>query len=396
MRRYVVIGNGAAGLSAVRAIREVDRAGSIALVGEEPYPSYSKVLLTHYIAGRLSREDVFLVDEGFERRYGVDVLLGTRAATLDPEESRVDLSDGRSLRYDALLIAAGAYPVLPLAFRRRVDGVIGLRTLDDARRLRNAALSGERVVIVGGGLVGIKLGCALREAGLSPELLVSSSRILSQVADHEAAMIIQQHLSDNGLRLRFGVDVKELAVGPRGLEGLVLTDGSFAPCRLVAVCKGVRPATELVKGLAEVRQGIAVNEGMQTSIPGVYAAGDVAETRDVSTGVRGVRAIWPHAIAEGRVAGINMSGGSAAFPGSLARNALEILGLPFVSMGITSVPPDPEWRCVTRRSRSSYLKLVLRQDEIVGAVLLGSVRMAGRVQAAIRKGDKQWRDRIPI
>ncbi len=393
-KEYVVIGNSVAGLSAVRAIRAIDREGSITVVSEERHLPYSRVLLTHYVAGKLRTDDLFLIQEAFYQKMRVRLLRGVRAVRVVPGERGVELDDGRWLRYDAVLVATGARPYFPAVFARGPEGVLGLRTLEDAVRIREAALSGSQIAIVGGGPVGIKLACALQEAGLSPTLLVSSPHILSQVADQEAAAIIERHLARAGVRVRCGVNVEELVAGRRGLQALMLSDGSVLACDMVVVCKGVRPQVELVAGRVRVRRGVVVDAGMRTSAPGVFAAGDVVEVRDLITGEERPSAIWPHAAAQGRVAGTNMAGGRVAFPGALQRNALEVLGLPVVAMGVTRVPADPAWECVITRSKVAYRKLVLKRGRLVGAVLVGDVEGAGIIQAAIRRGDAGWRQLV--
>jgi len=396
LRRYVVVGNSAAGVSAIRSIRAYDGSGPITLVSEEPHPFYSRVLLTHYVAGRVPRERLFLVGEGFYRVHGVEVLLGVRAVGLDVYGRRLELSDGRVIPYDVLLVATGARPVLARPFSPAREGVMGLRFLGDAERLRRATAAGARVAVVGGGPAGIKLACALREAGGNPTLLVSSPHILSQVADDEAALLLESRLAAHGLRVRCGVEVREVAGGPHGVEGLVLSDGTCVACDLVVVCKGVEPRAELLAGKAEVRRGVVVDDRMRTSLPEVYAAGDVVECTDVAWGQGRVGAIWPHAVAQGKVAGANMAGVHLLFRGALARNSLDVFGLPFVSMGVTRVPPEPGWGSQVLRDGDAYLKLVFRGGRIVGAVLVGCAGLAGVIQAAIRRGDGAWQQRIAI
>ncbi|MEW5934809.1 MAG: FAD-dependent oxidoreductase, partial [Bacillota bacterium] len=153
----MVVGSSAAGLSAIRAIRRLDPCGSITVVDEEPRPAYSRVLLTHYIAGRVAERDLFLVEEEFYRSYGVRALLGVRATGLDPGRRQLYLADGRVLDYDSLLVATGARAVVPSWSAARTGDVTGLRTREDAVRIRNAALAGRRAVIAGGGPVGVKL-----------------------------------------------------------------------------------------------------------------------------------------------------------------------------------------------------------------------------------------------
>lgn len=385
---YVVVGGSVAGLSAIRSIRRRDPEGCVTVVDEDPHPAYSRVLLTDYICGRASEADMVLADEQFFRNHGVTALLGVRAEEVDPDARRLHLADGRVVRYDALLIATGARPVLPRGALR--SGVTGLRTREDADRIRRAALAGQHVVIAGGGPVGVKLACALRQLGLVPTLVAASSHLLSRVVDREASLMVERHLVSRGVRVRCGVEVGGWSGGAQGLEEVLLTDGSTLPCALLVWCKGVEPRTELVTGRVAVRRGIQVDRGMRTSVPGVYAAGDVAECTDIWGEGTMVSAIWAHAAAQGRVAGANMAGGRETFSGVLPRNAMDVLGLPIVSLGRVDAPAADGWSVITRRSHGSYLKLVVRGDDLVGALLVGCPRLAGPLQAAIRKGGRVW------
>lgn len=386
-RRYVIVGNSAAGLAALRAIRALDDAGQVTLVAAEARPAYSRVLLTPFIAGRLPEEALYLADAGEYRRLRAELLSGVAAAALDVSRREVMLDDGRVLPYDALLLATGACAAFPRGTPVGLTGIQGLRTLEDARAIREAVARRRRVAVIGAGPVGLKLTCALCEAGAPPDVVVASSHILSQVADGEAAAIVQAHLGRYGVRFHLDAAVQELVEGADGLEALGLTDGSGLPCGLAVYCKGAEPAVALAAGQVETGVGVRVDDAMRTSAEGVYTAGDVAEVWDVVACRRRVGAIWPHAVAQGRVAGTNMAGGDARFRGGLQRNAADVLGLPFVSMGHVRVRYGDGCDAVVERTGRRYRKLVLREGRLVGAVLVGDVSEAGRLQAAIRKDE---------
>lgn len=387
IRRYVIVGNSAAGLAALRAIRTLDDNGHVTVVSAEPRPVYSRVLLTPFIAGRLPEKALYLADAGEYRKLRAKLLSGVTAAALDASRREVVLDDGRVLSYDALLIATGACAAFPRGTPVGLSGIQGLRTLEDARAIREAVARRRKVVVVGAGPVGLKLTCALCEAGASPDVVVTSSHILSQVADAEAAAIVQAHLGRHGVRFRLDAAVQEVVEGPNGLEALGLTDGSRLQCGLAVYCKGAEPAVALAEGQVETGVGVRVDHAMRTSAEGVYAAGDVAEVWDVVARCRRVGAIWPHAVAQGRVAGSNMAGGDVRFRGGLQRNAADVLGLPLVSMGQVKVRHEDGCEAVVERTGHRYRKLVFREGRLVGAVLVGNVGEAGRLQAAIRKDE---------
>lgn len=385
MAKFVIIGASAAGTAAIREIRALDREGDITLISEENHRPYSKVLLTQYIAGRVPFQNLFLDDEDFFSRMKVNAVMGTKAVRIDPDRRTVELENGRLVPYERLLLATGGAPSISGDLGQDPD-VTGLRTISDAEAIKRRALEGAAIAISGGGLVGIKLACGLREAGATPELIVSSPHILSQVADDEAAILAERQLEMYGVRVRTGVDVKGVLRGPGGLEGISLSDGGTLPCRMLAVCKGVKPNSGPVSNHLPAWRGVRVDARMRTGLPGVFAAGDVAETQDLTSGEFRVLAIWPHAVAQGRIAGRNMAGRPENYAGSLPRNALEILGLPFISMGAIHVPAKGgDWDVAIERGPGTYRKLIYRRGRLVGAVLVGSVLEAGRLQAEIRR-----------
>ncbi|MBM4331974.1 MAG: NAD(P)/FAD-dependent oxidoreductase [Deltaproteobacteria bacterium] len=397
MAKYVIIGNSAAGLAGVKAIRSKDPCGEVTIISDEKHFPYSRVLLTHYIAGHIKIEDFFLEDRDLFIRLKVNQLLGTRAIAIHPLHRTVELETGQAITYETLLIATGGLPAFPINLPAKIKGITGLRTIEDAINIRQQAMAGAKVVIWGGGLVGVKLACALHEAGNSPEMIVSSPHLLSQVADDEGGRLVQQHMERHGLRIRCSADVVRVVQDSAGgLKSTILNNGEEIPCHLLVVCKGVRPNTSLVDKLLSGSGGIPVDSRMRTRLPNIYAAGDVANTYDITRQESCSMPIWPHAVAQGRTAGLNMAGEKARYRGSLPRNALEILGLPFISMGIVQAPAQEEWEVSIHRQGNNYQKLVYFQGRLVGAMLTDRVEPAGRLQASIRSAAGDWFDQYSV
>ncbi len=383
MTSHLIIGLNVAGIAAMKAIREIEPGGRIVAVSAEAQLPYSRVLLPRYLGGKTTPESMLLEPAEFYEVRGTRVFWGRRVVSLDAAQRRAVLDDGETIDFDRALIAAGARPTVPRDLAG--PGVTGLRTGEDAAFIRERVRGGARVAIAGGGPVGVKTACALAELGVRPALIVASGRILSQIADNEAAFLAQRCLEQRGVEVRLGADIVRAVRGPGGLEGLELGDGAALPCGLLVVCKGVTPNVAGLPPAVQGRSGVAVDDTMATRVPGLYAAGDVAEARDLLDGQPRVTAIFPGAAAQGRIAGKNMAGATAVFEGSIPRNALDLPGLPLISIGRVGAPLDARHAVRVTRTTGSYRKLVYRDGLLIGALLVGEVMDAGLLQACIRR-----------
>jgi NAD(P)H-nitrite reductase large subunit len=389
MSKYLIIGNSTAGLSAARALTERDPGASMTVISAERNLPYSRVLLTHLIAGKATRRTLDLVGPDFYRQVGITLLQGMRVVCIDPGDKCVTLESGERLSYGALLISTGSSPVFPAGLSPADPHVAGLRTLEDCDKILRHAAPSAVVAVIGGGPVGVKLACALREAGAAVHMIVSSPQLLSQVADDEAAGMVQKRMEERGIRIKIGVDLSRLEPGSRGAATLLLNDGMELGCSLAVFCKGVRPNTEILPGLQPPGGGIRVDRFMRSAYADIYAAGDAAETFEITRRQYCTAATWPHAVQQGRLAGMNMAGCEAPYGGSLFRNAMEIFGLPFISIGICRTSAGGNWDVEISRDRSVYRKLIYRGNRLVGAQLVGRVGEAGALQAEIRRGAAQ-------
>lgn len=385
MSKYMIIGNSAAGLAATQALKAHDPAAAVTVISAERRLPYSRVLLTDLIAGKIKRSRLDLVEPDFYQRTGINLIAGLPAVSIDHRSHVVTLAGGDQLPYTKLLLAAGSVPVFPHGYTPAVPQVTGLRTLEDADKILCRARPEARVAVVGGGPVGVKLACALREAGAIPELIVGSPQILSQVADDEAAYLVQKRMAEYGVRIRTGVSLAYLELNPDGTGTLFLSDKTELCCNLVVFCKGVRPNTETFGMLFSPDRAIRVDKWMRTAFEDIYAAGDLAETFEITRRTYCLAATWPHAVKQGRLAGMNMAGRRVAYSGSLFRNAMEIFGLPFISIGLIRASSGGNWDVRINRHGLSYRKLVYRDGRLVGAQLVGEVGEAGALQAEIRR-----------
>ncbi|NIS62828.1 MAG: FAD-dependent oxidoreductase [Proteobacteria bacterium] len=382
--RYIIIGGSAAGVSAIEAIRSLDRTSQIELFTDEETPLYSRVLLTYYIAGAISKEELHFRPLEFFKENGVTPHLGTKVRTVSPDSKSIHTEDGKNHSFNKLLIATGSSPkVLDIPGVDK-EGVYGLRNMEHAQNILKHSEKTGVVCILGGGLIGLRDGYALAARGLKVKMIVRSNRVLSQMLDEESSAMVQERLQEHGIEIKTGRDAVEI-LGNRSAEGVVLDNGEKVDCQMVIIGKGVDPNVGLVSSTGiEVKEGIVADEHMRTSVPDIYVAGDVAQTYDISRDRTAINAIWPCAFEQGRIAGLNMAGQEAKYVGSFRMNSLDIYGLPAVSMGVTR-PNGDGLQEVKRRTRDTYRKLVLEDGRIVGAIFVGQIQKAGFLSTLLRK-----------
>ena len=383
-KHLLVIGAGVAGLSACRAIREVDEEVPVTLVSDEEDPFYSRPLVCHaFDTSRSPGKHAFL-DEDRTRSLGIRLILGKRVIAAAPGRTdAVVLDDGSVVSFTSLLIATGGRPVIPDIPGAGLDGICGMRNLRDVERIRTRFSQGEEVLVLGGGNVGLQAAEALHGLGASVTVLVRSPFLLSQAGDERSGEIYRSLFRERGINVMTGVAEKRF-IGRESVEYLECLDKegntSRLSARVVVVGKGVRPDLSLAESLGiRTNRGIMVDERMSTDRNGVFAAGDVAETVDMGTGEGTVNALWPCAGEQGAVAGLNMAGREAGYGGSLRMNAMEFFGLPMISMGRIRAGGDDEVLEFVGEEKDvpMYRKIVLDENRVKGVILLGDVGQAG-------------------
>lgn len=386
-RRHVIVGCGAAGWSAVQAIRSYDRESAITLVSGEAAPPYARMLLSYWLEGKAGEEAMCPFPAGHFEGLGVEVLSGQRATGLDPLRRLISLADGRQLSYDELLIATGASPSRPSITGLDLPGVFNLWTLDDVRGILATIRQGGEAVIIGAGFIGMQAVDALCKRGMGCTVVEVLPQVLPRILDVEAARLVEIMLRERGARVLTSSRVTEIRRAGRRTKRkeVVLGDGRALPADLVVTATGLRPNVDLARAAGlKTATGILVDDALRTSVPHIYAAGDVAEGRDLSTGRGAVHATWPTAVDQGRTAGLNMAGVAVSYPGSLSMNTVEVLGLPLASAGLFE-GENLEFQKHQEAAGRVYRKLAFRDGRLVGAILVGETGDIGLLQAMIRQ-----------
>ncbi len=395
-----IIGSSIAARSAVGTLCGRLKPGDrVVVITRDARPFYSRVLLPDFIAGHVSMEDLDISgrrdpQQDLEELLGVRIVHGT-AVGLDVGGRRVLMERGDPVHFDRLLIATGASPAEPDLPGAGLPHIHTLRNLEDALAVRQAALQAasgaDRCLVLGGGLVSLKAAWALGQLGCKVSLLASSRRLLSRVADEPAARMLAETFRANGVEVRLGVGVSRFIGDDRGVSGVELEDGSRVAGALVVVGKGVRPNLDALAGSGmKTDRGILVDHRMETSIEGIYAAGDVAQAPGALSGAPELFTLWPDASIQGRVAGSSLLGGRMRYPGGLSANSVVFYSRPLICIGCVR-EEDLEGCTVFSRldpDASVYRKVVVRDRKLVGLVMFGDIRFAGMAYWDIMSGSE--------
>lgn len=365
--KYVIIGAGPAGLNAAATLRQVDPGGVVTLLSGEGTPPYAKMVLPYLLAGVMEEKNLYLpVPEG------VNFRMDRKVIQINTKRQTIETDNGETVEYDKLLVATGGVPERPTIKGSDYPFVLTIRDLPDVQRIQKLLKRKKgHAVIAGAGPVSMETGEALHKLGMKITLVVTSNRVFSTMLDVQAAAVVEDHLQRQEVDILKGEDI--VRIGAKGK--VTLSSGATLESNLVIFGKGVSPCVAFLadSGLA-VRRGITVNEHMETNIPGIFAAGDAVETKDLVVGDQRVNALWPVAVEQGRIAALNMAGIEACYEGSLSRNIMRVFGLSILVAG-QGRADGPEIR--VSAGLGFYHKIVLDKGVLIGFIFIGDVRNEG-------------------
>ena len=386
MAKYVIVGASAAGVGAVEAIRVVDPVGTITIVTEEACAYYSRPMISDFVSGKADLQKMKCKTDDFFTKHGAEVLMNNKVTSLNIEEKTLTLEDGEKISYEKLLLATGGKPFVPKMEGQEKDGVFTFTTLSDAQRLaaKIDSINARSAVVIGAGLIGISVTEALVKRGLKVTVVELQEKILSLLLDPKASDMVEAVIRKAGVIFATGQSVQKILGRPENdsaVGGVVLTKGETVPSDLVVVAIGVIPRTELVVGTSvKTNRGIVVDNTLQTSVPDVYASGDVAEAFDFILNMNRLLPLWPLAVEEGRVAGSNMAGKKATYVGGTNMSSLKYFGIPIVSIGNANPKADDTTVEVMVKldvENNVYKKLVLKNNIIIGMTMVNCIERAG-------------------
>jgi NAD(P)H-nitrite reductase large subunit len=387
LKRYLIIGNSAAGVSAAKSIREIDSQNPITIFSDELPFAYSRPLTSYFLAGKVKKAQLVYKDESFYFSNQIKVVSGCKVSSVNPSKKLVLLEDGRQFSYSKLLIATGASSFLPEIKGIGLEGVYVFRTIEDAEQMVDRAKKSKKAVIVGGGFVGMKAASALADRGLEIEVVIKSKHILSRMLDSQSGKILGRFLSSKGWKFHYQREVVSIEGDEsKGVKKVVLDNGKTIDCQMVVIGKGVRPNIIPIEGL-KVNKGIVVDEYLQTNLLDIWAAGDVAEVYDIACQSPNVIALWPVANLQGKIAGANMAGLRLVYEGGINKNSIQFYDLPLISVGVVNPRDKGKYEVLidSEPAQNIYRKILIQDNKVKGAIFLKQIDRVGIITSLVKE-----------
>jgi nitrite reductase (NADH) large subunit len=368
--RLVVVGNGMAGMRAVEELlsRAPDRY-DITVIGAEPHPNYSRILLSSVLAGEKTVAEIVINPRSWYDRHGIRLLAGKRAVAIDRAARQVVLENNDAIAYDKLLLSTGSKPLAPPIAGLGLVNVRAFRDIADVEAMIEAARTQRRAVVIGGGLLGLEAAWGLKRRGMAVTLVHLMPTLMERQLDIAAGTLLYRDLDARGIAFVLNSQTEEI-LGTDRAEAILLADGRRIPADLVVLAVGIRPNIDLARRAElDVNRGILVGDDMATSDPDIYAIGECIEHNGQVFGL--VSPLWQQA----KVCGARLAGDSAAvYVPPPAFTSLKITGVDVFSAGVLAVADEADEEITLHDAkRGLYKKIILRNDRVVGSVLYGSV-----------------------
>jgi NAD(P)H-nitrite reductase large subunit len=385
--KYVIIGNGIAGIHAAETIRKMDPTGSMAIIAAETFPPYCRPMISMVLEGNLPESRLRIRPSTFYEKNDIKPYIGHRATTIDVKGQSVTTDHGKRIYYEKLLIACGADPRPISAEGIHLKNILFMRTQAHVQQMIEALPVVKHALVLGGGLVGFKAAYGLLRRGVQVTMLIASNHPLTMQVDSIAGKMIRSELESKGLTVKTGLEV--MAFNGNGkVKNALLSDGSTQRCDLCVIGKGVEPVKSFIPtDDIQTDWGVTVNPHMETSASNVFAAGDIAETMDIVRKTPWVNAIWPEAVHQGRVAGMNMTGRPVIYRGSLGRNVIRIFDMDIMTAGLVTGEDKKGFEAIqkTDLKHQLYRKIVFEGDKIVGFILVNGIEQGGILTSLIQR-----------
>ena len=378
---YAIIGGGAAGLNAAKAIRERDKTGSIYMLSNEAYPAYNRPMLTKSLVAGLDAEQIAVQEASWYEENNICLLLGKNVVSIDTEKKEIHTDDGAKFKYTKLIYALGSECFIPPIQGADQPEVIAIRRLSDTQKVTELLPQTKEAVVIGGGVLGLEAAWELKKARCKVTVLELAPRLMGRQLDEGAGEMIKAVSEAQGITIHTGVQIEAIE-GDGHVTGVRLGDGRVFPAQLVIVSCGVRANVAVAKAAGiETDRAVVVNSRMETSATDVYACGDCAQYQGINY------AIWPQAVEEGKTAGANAAGETLEYTGVPAALTFHGMNTALFAIGDNGSHPDLVYRTVEFKdmARKQYEKYYFRNNRLCGAILIGDVSRMGEMTEAVEK-----------
>lgn len=372
MYDYLIIGNGIAGLSATEEIRKKDANAKILIVSAEKPSTYWRTRLSDLISKEFNDDDIYVKKEPWYSERHIDERLQTAVDKLDLDRNVAVLSDGEEIEYAKALLATGAHPFVPPIKNISSDGVFAIRTIDDLMNFKDYVNGKDKVVVIGGGILGLEAAYSAKLLGKKVTVIESFDYLLSRQLDQDLSQKLESTLNDMGISTYTGKNTSEILSKDGKVIGVKLDDGSTIDADAIMVQAGVRSNVEVAKNSGlEVDRGIIVDDTLQTEKENVFAAGDCAQIGNFTIG------LWTSSQEMGKIAGHNMTGSNECYEKPKPFSTLMIGDTKIFSAGITSGEGIEE---ISSEKDGNIYKLFKMSDQYVGGILWGDIKYQNDVK----------------
>ncbi|CCQ92564.1 FAD-dependent pyridine nucleotide-disulphide oxidoreductase [[Clostridium] ultunense Esp] len=373
--KYLIIGNGIAGLSAAKEIRNNDNQGSITMISSEAYHTYYRVRLTEYLSKDFREEELLVNKDSWYEEKNIKVLLNKIVEKIDIDNSKIRLDDGVEIGYEKLLLATGSRPFIPPIAGKFKQGVLALRTLRDLRYIRNYFDKCKNITVIGGGLLGLEAAWSLKKLGKNISIVEFAPYLLPRQLDEELSNKLKEKLEEEGFKIYLSSAAEEI-LGKDRANGILLNNGKKLKTDGILFSVGIRPNVDLIRDTKiEFNKGIIVDKNLRTNIENIYAAGDVVEIDGSVIG------LWTSANEQGKVAGANMSGKLLEYTEAKLFTSLLLGDIKLFSVGeIREFDRFFEYK---DESKDIHHKLFTTRGKLTGGILFGDTRDMGKLKRSV-------------
>ncbi len=390
MKENIIIGNGVAGIKAAETIRKYDNNCKIIILGEENYPFYYRPQLQRFVSGMVDEEELWGKKKDFYEKNNINLLLGKKVTKINSGKNEIILQDGTVINYDSLLISTGGsikrrkYPGSDLN-----GGIVGLRTIDDAKRIKERLKSAKNAIVVGEDFLALSLAEALNGSGLEVTYLISGDRLWPDVMDKDASSVLEIKLKESDIKIQHNTDIKEVVIKNKTVHGVITTNDKFIECQILGIVDKLQPNIDFLnESGVNTDNGVLVDNKMRTNIDNIYAAGDVAQLQTIlNDETPKINIRWLKAWKQGQVAGSNITENGDEYDDVSCISSTQICGVDLISIGISN-PLNEGYKIIRgdypHPDIDVYKKLVLENDTVVGALFVGNVLEAGEITKVIK------------